>query len=391
MSKQYVIIGGGIAGTTAAEELRKLDAQSSITIVDREFHRLYSRVLLEHYVTGKIERDRLFLKKIDWYAEKGIDLQSGVEVTKIDPKNKFVRTSEGRELPFDALLITTGGEVNLLEEDLPGVSYMHTIDDADHLLQLATRVRGKADRAAIVRGGGFISVEYVNFFVQEAFATTIVLRGDQFMSRVLLPEMSALLEDVCAKKGVTILKGEKDLRLIGEEALEAVQLSSGKELPCDILGIGIGIHSEKPLLEEAGLALGRGILANEYLETNRKDIYTAGDIAEYQDTLLGRRLVMGNWMNAMMQGRAVAKTMAGERTAYALVSSYSTNLLGLEAAFIGDVSIADVDQVHVFVKTETEAIQLFERDGKTVGAVLLGDMKRRQAITNAIKQQQRYE
>ena len=132
-------------------------------------------------------------------------------------------------------------------------------------------------------------------------------------------------------------------------------------------------------------------MVNGFLETNIRDVYAAGDIAEYEDALLGRRLVMGNWMNAMMQGRTVAKTMAGDRTAYALVSSYSTNLLGLEASFIGDVSKQDADEVIVHVKTKDEVIQLFERDGRTVGAIMLGDMKRRQAITNAIKEQKSYE
>lgn len=391
MVTQYVIIGGGIAGTTAAEELRKLDAEASITLIDREYHRLYSRVLLEHYVTGKIERDRLFLKKEDWYHEKRIDFHSGVQVNEIDTKNKFVRTTEGRELPYDKLLVTVGGEVNLLADDMPGISYMRTLDDADHLLQLAARAQGKKDRVAIVRGGGFIAVEYINFFLHRGFAATVVLRGEQFMSSVLLKEASDVLEGVCRDSGVTVLKNEKELALVGDGELHSVRLIDGRELPCDILGVGIGIHTERPILEKAGLGLGRGVLTNEFLETNIENIYAAGDIAEYQDTLLGRRLVMGNWMNAMMHGRTVAKTMAGNRTAFALVSSYSSNLLGLEIAFVGDVSIHAADKVSIHVQTDKETIQLFERDGRTVGAVILGDMKRRQAITNAIKDQKLYE
>jgi NAD(P)H-nitrite reductase large subunit len=391
VENQYVIIGGGIAGTTAAGQLRKFDAEASITLIDREHHRLYSRVLLEHYVTGKVERDRLFLKKEGWYHDQRIDFQSGVEVEEIDTKNKFVRTTEGRELPYDKLLITVGGEVNLLEEDRPGVSYMRTLDDADQLLQLAARLNKKQDRAAIVRGGGFIAVEYTNFFVHRGFATSIVLRGEQFMSSVLLKELSDVLEAACRDHGVTIIKNEPGFALIGEDGLHAVRLQDGRELPCDILGVGIGIHTELPILERAGLGLSRGILTNEYLETNIKDVYAAGDIAEYKDLLLGRSLVMGNWMNAMMQGRDVAKTMAGERTAYTLISSYSSNFLGVEIAYVGDVSRRDADKVTVHVQTEKETIQLFERDGRTVGAVILGDMKRRQAITNAIKDQKLYE
>jgi NAD(P)H-nitrite reductase large subunit len=389
--KQYVIVGGGIAGTTAAEELRKIDAGASITLIDQEHQRLYSRVLLEHYVTGKIERDRLFLRKEEWYQGKGIDFQSGVVVEEIDTKNKFVKTSEGRELPYDKLLITAGGEVNLIEQDLKGVSYMRTLDDADYLLQMAAAAQTKKDRAAIVRGGGFIAVEYTNFFVVRGFATTILLRGDQFMSRVLLKESSDLLLEACRAAGVTVLFNEKEAELVGDDQLEAIRLADGRELPCDILGVGVGIHTEKVVLEKAGLSLGQGIFTNEFLETNVKDVYAAGDIAEYEDVILGRRLVMGNWVNAFGQARVVAKNMAGERTAYELVSSYSTNLLGLEVAFVGDVSKQYADEVVLYSQTAKGLVQLFEREGRTVGAILLGDMKRRQEITNAIKNKKRFE
>ena len=133
---RYLILGGGIAGTSAAEELRKRDAAAEIAIVSEEQHPVYSRVLLPHYVKGKIPRERVFLKKETWYGEQNIEWLTGVRATNIDVKNQSVALSDGRELPYDKLLIATGGEIRTLPFERRGVAYLRTIDDTDHLLQL---------------------------------------------------------------------------------------------------------------------------------------------------------------------------------------------------------------------------------------------------------------
>ena len=151
----YVIIGGGVAGTTAAEELRKRDASAEITLVSEEQHPLYSRVLLPHYLKGKVPRERIFLKKETWYAEQNIEWLTGITCVHLDPRNKCVGFSDGRELPYDKLLIATGGEVRAIDHDLRGVSYLRTLDDADHLVQLLSEASTSV-RAGIF-GGGFIA------------------------------------------------------------------------------------------------------------------------------------------------------------------------------------------------------------------------------------------
>ena len=131
-----VIIGGGIAGTTAAGELRLLDKKANITIIDSEEHPVYSRVLLLPYVLKDVHREKLFLKKMSWYDAQSIELMSTTSVIGIDSVNKHVATSDGRELPYDKLLITTGLDVRLLAQDKRGVCYFKTLADADNLLTL---------------------------------------------------------------------------------------------------------------------------------------------------------------------------------------------------------------------------------------------------------------
>ncbi len=381
---RYVIIGGGVAGTTAAGELRKLDSSAEITLISEEQHPLYSRVLLPHYLLGKVERDRVFLKKETWYAEQEIEWLRGEMVTVVNPRNKFVGLLSGREIEYDKLLITTGGHPRVIDEDLRGVSYFRTLDDADHMNQLFLG-RGSNARGGIY-GGGFIACEYLNLFAHFKIPTTLAHRGAHFWTRVLEPVSGELIAKHLTDQGVEIHANAPLQGLEGDKELTGFVTSKGRH-EASIFGVGIGVAPDLSWLAEAGIETGFGIKVNEYLETNIPDIYAAGDVAEYFDTILGRQLNIGNWTNAMSQGRVVAKTMVGERTAYEMVTSYAMNVLGLDMIFIGDTLKAVADQVCLIGSIETGGItQVHERDGRIVGGVCLGRNTDRGAITKGIKE-----
>lgn len=384
--QNVIIIGGGIAGTAAAEEIRKRDAEAQITIISEEQHPCYSRVLLPHYVKDKVVRDKVFLRSAAWYVEKRIEFMPGVRALEIDVQNKFVRTSEDRELPFDKLLITTGGDIGLFNDDLRGVSYLHSVDDADHLKALIGEVRTLKpnERQAAVYGGGFIACEYANAFKHFEIPFCIIMRGPGFWSQILSEHSQAVLARQAEAQGVKLYLNEAMPELIGEDELRAVKLKDGQELPARILGVGIGQKIDDKLLKEAKIPVEQGVVVNEYLETSIEGIYAAGDVAEFMDTAVNRRVKYGNWMNAQMQGRAVGATMAGERTAFKLVSSYATNLLGLHIVFLGDINRDQADEVRAGVSTDEVSQELFFRDGKLVGAVLIGDVSARATLTQAI-------
>ncbi|MFA6522006.1 MAG: FAD-dependent oxidoreductase [Patescibacteria group bacterium] len=379
----FVIIGGGIAGVTAAEELRKLDAEASISIIEREDEPLYSKVLLPKYATSEINREKLFLKKPEWYAKHHIEWFSGVEAIKIDAINKFVETSEGREIPFDKLLITTGLDVNLLGDDKKGVAYLRTLGDTDHLKELIAEAKATGKNTVAVMGGSFIAMELINIFRHFGFDTTVLLRGG-FWSKSLSPESQAILRTHIESQGMKIIESKEIPELTGDMHLEGLKIE-GKEIPATILGVGIGLHPDLELFKSAGIECGAGILANEYLETNQQDIFVAGDVAEFMDLSVGRRRVSANWMNAIMQGRVVAQNMMGNRVAFELVTSYSAWLAGLSVVFIGDTSREHATEVRQTVLENEKAEELFLRNGILVGAALVGDISRRQELTDMIK------
>lgn len=382
---QYLIIGGGIAGTTAAEELRKLDPDSQITIIEQEHHRLYSRVLLPHYIEGKIEREKVFLKKKEWYSEQNIELFTGIRVEKIDLKNKFVLTSEQRELPFDKLLLTTGGELNLIDQDLRGVSYFRSLDDADYLLKLLNEIKilPKEERRGIVIGGGFIALEYINLFKHFDIQATVMQRSG-FWSKIFSDESRDVLLSHLKEKNVEVVQDEIEA-LLGDKELTGVKLASGNKLKAQLLGVGVGLKIDKSILEGAGIDCENGILVDEFLKTNQENVYTAGDAAEFFDVIAGRHVQQRNWMNAILQARCIAKTITGDKTKFELVSSFGANLLGKHVVFIGDTSREYADEVIQVESQPGSALEIFNREGKTVGAAMIGDVKKRQEITNAIR------
>lgn len=394
--KNILIIGGGISGTTAAEEIRARDKECSIIILEAEVHPCYSRVLLPHYVKGKVGREKVFLKQPQWYYDHKIEIMLGVRAEEIDLKNKFVRTSEQRELPFDQLLVTTGTEIDLLHDDRRGVSYLSTIDDADALVALIgeLKTRPVEEQKAFIYGGGFIALEYANMFAHHGIPFGIAMRGPGFWSRLLSKESQQVLADHAKKNNIPLYFDEPNIELLGDEELMGVKLKSGETIPCGILGIGIGARANEKVVMDAGIPTNNGILANEYLETSVEHVYTAGDAAEFDDQTVGRRIRYGNWMNALMQGRAVGKTMAGERTKFSMASSYSTNFLGLQIVFIGDTSREHADEILVvpppFKGGGQEGVsgpaaeEHFIRGGKLVGAVLIGDVAHRAALTKNI-------
>lgn len=380
----YVIIGGGIAGTTCAEELRKLDPKGDITLISEEYHALYSRVLLPHYIKEKIPRERVFLKKESWYAEQKIDWLTGEIVLRVDAKNKSIELLSGRELGYDKLLIATGGEVSLMAEDLPGVSYLRTLDDADHLVELL-RSLPKDSRAAIY-GGGFIAIEYLNIFAHFQIPTTIAYRGAHMWSRGISDQAGELIRKQLIEKGVEVVEKATIIETNGAKNIESITLLDQK-YPCDILGVGVGVEPHFSFLKDSGIDVHDGILANQFLETNIKDIFAAGDVAEFFDERYGRHVVLGNWMNAQSQGRCAAKNMVGEHVAFDLVSSYAINILGLEVIFIGDVSRAHADSSRLIGSVEQGGVtEVFVRNNQLVGAILVGRNTDRTILTKLIQE-----
>ena len=387
---KFVIIGGGIAGTTAAEELRKRDTKAEITIIEQEPHRLYSKILLAKYVTGELERDRLFLKSVQWYLDKKIELMSDARVLNIDSKNKFVTTSDSREIPYDKLIIATGQEPKMIETDMRGVAYFRTLDDAEVLKALIAelRVKPKEEQRIIVLGGAFISMEYIHIAQALNIPISIILRSDGFWSKVMSDESKKVLLENADKLGVDVHTNET-FDILGTNEFEGVKLSDGTEIKGSILAVGVGVQTDGQWLVESGFEVDRGVVSDKFLEVE-EDIYTVGDVCEFEDGIMERAMHIGNWTNAIMQGRNAAASALDDKSDYKFVSSYATRLGDTEITFIGDTDRSIMQEVRRIEK-DGSVVELFDRGGRTVGAIILGLTKERSNITKTIQEKKLYD
>ena len=385
---RYLIIGSGVCGTSAAEELRKIDANAEITLVSTETHRLYSRVLLPRFVKGVLPRERCFLKKETWYEEQSIRCVFGVCVDELNIGEQTVSTSDGQTLAFDKLLLATSGNLLKFAEELHGISYLRTIDDADELINLLAECSAlptEKRRAGIV-GGSFIAVEYINFFAQHRIPTDLFMLEKTFFGGVLDDESFAVLQTKIEAEGVRLHTHASVKKLLGANRLEGLQ-TADNEFSLSLLSVGIGIRPDLSWLKNAGIEVNRGVLTNEFLETDAPNIYAAGDVAEFYDLFAERQVMVGNWLNAQAQGRTVAKTMAGERTAFSAVRAYSTNVCGNEIIFIGDTETGFADKiVRRGSREENGVTQIFVRNGKIVGATLVNRNAERAELTKMIQE-----
>ena len=321
ISTDFLIIGGSAAGTTAAETIRNNLPDSSIIIVTDEDHEQYSRVLLPHYIRGKVSREQVFLKKPQWYGNKGIELFKGVRVKGLESSEHVISLDNDEKIKYGKLLIAVGGFVIKLSvpgSDEASILYMRTIEDADKIVKVASQ-----SQKAVIVGGGFIGLEFASCFKVNGVKTVTVLVMEPYYWAGKLDEVSSrVLVSTLEKNGVNILTNEEVgsinpiAGLNPKKAAMAVETKSGKELRADVVGVGIGIKSDFSWLEVTGIKINRGIVTNEYLETSLPDVYAAGDCAEFHDVVFERQHVMGNWANATSQGNAVGKTMSGQRTVF---------------------------------------------------------------------------
>lgn len=383
---KYIIIGGGVAGTTAAETIRKEDPEGTIAIISDEPYRLYSRILLSKppYFLGKIPADRVWLKDESWYEENKITLMTGKKATSLDSKKKILRLDDKTELNYEKLLLALGGCARkwpVPGSDKQGVFYLRTLDDGKAIMQAS-----KTAKQAVLIGGGFISFEMADILRQAGLDVTLILRESYYWEPTLDETQGKMIEKALEAGGVKILRQTEVQEVLGQDKTEAVVLKDGTKIPCQMIVCGIGTACPYDQLRAPDLKINKGILANEYLETNLPDVWTAGDAAEYRDLILDETLIMGNWASAVEQGKVAGRNMAGKKDSFKFVSCYTTDGLGIKIAFVGDVRAKEDRQVIVRQSPEKDSYaRLIIMNKELIGASLINRTEELQILAKLIE------
>ncbi|MFC0861575.1 NAD(P)/FAD-dependent oxidoreductase [Sphaerimonospora cavernae] len=341
MAKQkFVIIGAGLAGAKAVEALREQGFDGRIILIGDEPHRPYERpALSKDYLTGKADRDSLFVHPESWYADHEVELLLDVAATGIARSSHRVDLSDGDALGYDKLLLATGASPRTLPipgADAASVRYLRRMEDSESLKD----VLGSASRLVVI-GAGWIGLEVTAAARQAGVAVTVLEAAPLPLLRVLGPEVAAVFTTLHRDHGVDLRFGAAAREITSS----GVRLGDGSEITADAVLVGIGAVPNVRLAQQAGLNVDNGIVVNAGLHTGDPDIVAAGDVANAFHPLLREHIRVEHWANARKQPAIAAATMLGRPAYYEELPYFYTDQYDLGMEYVGFVKPGDYDQV----------------------------------------------
>jgi NAD(P)H-nitrite reductase large subunit len=320
VSSHLVIIGNGIAGITLARHVRQQDSQRRITVISAESEHFYSRTALMYIYMGHMRYEHTKPYEDFFWQKNRIDLRRGY-VRQVDTGAKRLLFETGDVLPYDTLVLATGSKPALAGwpgETLTGVQGLYGLPD------LATMERDTAGISrAVVVGGGLIGVEMAEMLHSRGIAVTMLVRDNTYWGSVLPAEEGTLLTDHLRHHHIDLRLGTELHELLpdADDRVRAVTTLAGETIDCQFVGLAIGVVPNVGFLQESGVELGKGVLVNDYFETNVPDVYAIGDCNEFRGEIRGtdgavRKANEQIWYTGRMHGETLARTLCGHRTAY---------------------------------------------------------------------------
>jgi 3-phenylpropionate/trans-cinnamate dioxygenase ferredoxin reductase subunit len=334
---QIVIVGAGQAAAQAVDTLRRKGFTGRLTLVGDEPWIPYQRPpLSKKYLGGSVERERLWIRPAQYFADHDVRTQLGRRVTEIRRGEQRVQLDDGSSVPYDALLLATGSRPRRLPlpgAELPGVHLLRTIDDADRI-----RAACLAGKRLVIIGGGYIGLEVAASARELGVDVTVIEMTERVMSRVTSPAVSAFYEAEHARHGVRIRCGQTVSALHADARtglVRAVVTADGSEYPADAVVIGVGVAPADELAQSAGLECENGVVTDAYCRTSDAAIYAAGDCASHLNRQYGRHLRLESVDNAFEQGNTVALNLLGNPTLHDKVPWFWSDQFDLKLIIVG--------------------------------------------------------
>lgn len=368
MSESLVIVGNGMATMRLVDELaQRTLGRYAIAVIGEEPRLAYNRVLLSSVLAQEVSRSEIELKPARWWRDRGVTLLYGHMATAVDMVGRSVRLSGGETLPFARLVFATGSRpirLNVPGMDLPGVMTFRDLGD------VATIEAAAANGAkAVVIGGGLLGLEAAYGLAKAGLQVSVLHLMDRLMERQLDPGASAMLLPALEACGISVHLKAETMGILGTDRAEAVVLKHGRQIEADLVVVAAGIRPNVELARSADVAIDRGIVVDDQLQTSHADVFAIGECAQH------RGLCYGLVEPAYEQARILARSLAGETAGYPgslLATNLKVSGVNLFSAgdFLGPAgteSIVLTDAEHGVYR------KLVVKDGHLAGAVLLGD------------------
>jgi len=376
----YVIIGNSVAAIGAIRGIRKVDAEGNITVLSRENHTAYGRPLISYLLGGMVSEKRMPYLPADFYEKHKVNLLLGAEVVGVESAQSRVKLASGEIIPYDKLLIATGGDPFVPPiEGMGGKEKVFTFttwDDAAKLKGLASDIN-----RVVVIGGGLIGLKAAEGLYQLDKQITIVELADRILSAAFDRTAGRIVGKKMKANGIEVLTEDTVLRIEGEGAeITGVTLKSGDFIPCDTVIVAIGVRPAASFLKGSGIEVNRGVVVNDAMETTVPGVFAAGDVAEATDFFSGGKNPMPIWPDAYIQGDVAGITMAGGEKGYqGGLAMNSIELFKVPTISMGITNPEAGDRYEVLTYQDLENYQyrkIVIENGVLVGVVMVGNVDR---------------
>lgn len=375
--RHFLIIGGGGAGVEAAAALRQADGEARITIWTEEEVPYYARIRLGEVVDGRSRPEDLFLRLPSWWEEQRIALRLGIRAEGIDPVQGRVRDAGGAWTPYDGLLLATGARPFL--PPIPGIDRPEVVTLRCMRDALSLRERVAEGRRAVVLGGGLLGLELAASLARGGMAVTVVEAAPWLLPRQVDREGGEVLQSLLGRRGIDFRLGTTAREIQGGTGTGCgVALSTGERIEADLVPVMAGVRPETSLARSAGLEVATGVRVDDGMRTSAPGVFAAGDCAEHRTGLYGF------WSAATDQGRAAGRAMATGGSPY----QGSLRTTTLKVTDVALFSIGDLQGPAAREERRRDGDQYrlvrLDEEGRVVGAVLIGDLGIRKALTLAV-------
>ncbi|ACV47753.1 MULTISPECIES: NAD(P)/FAD-dependent oxidoreductase [Halomicrobium] len=387
MSTSHVIIGDGIAGSSAAESIREADPDADVTVITDEGEALYNRILIKEFAKGKLPEAPISIHEPEWYEERDIDLELNTHVTEVDTDAHEIHTHEGDSYEYDKLLVATGGtpaQLPVDNADADGIHHFWTFQDARNI-----REHAEETDDAIIVGAGLLGIDLAAICGAQGIDGTFLMRGNRWWRYALSLDGAEIIHDAMRGVGVEPVfeSGVDHFKVDDDGHVEAAVDPDGNRYDGDFAGVAIGLDFNTEFLAGSDIETDDGIVVDEYMQTNVEDVYAAGDITQFYDTILDERAQNGAWGSAKEQGSVAGANMVAdaEEEEFRWVSTYSITHFDFPFLSFGHPTLGDEDCERKY--SDTEWRRLTFKDGKLIGGVLIGDLSQQSKFKKLIREE----
>jgi len=387
MAASYVIVGDGIAGSSAAETLREEDPSAEITVLTDEGEALYNRILIKEHAKGKLPEAPISIHEPGWYEERDIELSLNTHVTDVDVDAHEVYTHEGDVFEYDKLLVASGGTPLQLPVENAGAEGIHhfwTFQDARRI-----REHAAAADVGVVVGAGLLGIDFAAVCGAQDVDAHYLMRGNRWWRYALSMEGAEIIHDGLRDLGVEPVfeSGVERFETDDDGHVVATVDPNGDRYESEFVGVAVGLDFNLEYMQDTDLELDDGVVVDEYMQTNLDDVYAAGDLTRYYDTITDSYEQNGSWGSAKEQGQTAGKNMAhdDEVEAFRWVSSYSITHFEFPFLSFGHPTRGEEYIERTYEEGVWRRIAL--RDGQILGGVLIGDLAPQSALKTIAREE----